>query len=86
MGTNTADIPGVVNALTTNTFSATTNTFDTYLDESNYIDEKGNRFKVLATDVAEVRAATISIMPENLLDRLTDQEIRDLIAYLESRK
>jgi len=29
-GTNTADIPGVVSSLTTNTFSATTNTFDTY--------------------------------------------------------
>jgi len=38
LGTNTADIPGVVSSLTTNTFSATTNTFDTYLDESNRIE------------------------------------------------
>ncbi len=54
----------------------------TNLDESQYIDEKGNRFKVLATDVQELKAVKNSIMPEGLLDRLTDQEIRDLIAYL----
>src|SRR5262249_22699953 len=58
----------------------------TYLDESEYIDEKGNRFKVLATEVADVRAAKNSIMPDGLLDGLTDQEIRDLVAYLASRK
>jgi len=58
----------------------------TYLDETEYIDEKGSRFKVLATDVAEVKAANISIMPEGLVDQLTDQEIRDLVAYLASRK
>ena len=58
----------------------------TYLDESAYIDEKGNHFKVLATDVADVRPLRISIMPDGLLDGLTDQEIRDLVAYLESRK
>ena len=58
----------------------------TYLDESEYIDEKGNRFKVLANDVAEVMAANVSIMPEGLLNGLTDQEIRDLVAYLTSRK
>jgi putative heme-binding domain-containing protein len=59
---------------------------NTYLDEYTYIDEKGNRFEVLATDVADVRAAKNSIMPEGLLDVLTDQEIRDLVAYLVSRK
>lgn len=58
----------------------------THLDESVYIDEKGNRFKVLATDVANIRAAKNSIMPDGLLDNLTDQEIRDLVAYLASRK
>ena len=35
LGTNVADIPGVVSALVTNTFSATTNTFDAYIDNSN---------------------------------------------------
>jgi putative membrane-bound dehydrogenase-like protein len=58
----------------------------TYLDVSEYIDEKGNRFKLLATEVADVRPIRTSIMPDGLLDGLTDQEIRDLIAYLASRK
>lgn len=58
----------------------------TYLDESEYIDEKGNRFTVRATEVESSTAATNSIMPEGLLNGLTDQEIRDLLAYLESRK
>lgn len=58
----------------------------TYLDESEYIDEKGNRFTVRATEVASITAAKNSIMPEGLLNGLTDQEIRDLMAYLESQK
>jgi len=58
----------------------------TYLDESHYVDEKGNRFVVRATEVDGVTAAKNSVMPEGLLDMLTDQEIRDLLAYLESRR
>jgi putative membrane-bound dehydrogenase-like protein len=58
----------------------------THLDKSVYIDEKGNRFELLAGDVANVRAAKNSIMPDGLLDVLTDQEIRDLVAYLAARK
>ncbi|MBM3981603.1 MAG: c-type cytochrome [Planctomycetes bacterium] len=58
----------------------------THLDKSVYIDDKGNRFEVLATDVVDVRAAKNSIMPDSLLDVLTDQEIRDLVAYLMARK
>jgi putative membrane-bound dehydrogenase-like protein len=58
----------------------------TYLDESYYIDAKGDRFKVEAKDVAEITAAKGSIMPNELIDTLTDQEIRDLVAYLTSRK
>jgi putative membrane-bound dehydrogenase-like protein len=58
----------------------------TYLDESYYVDAKGDQFKVLATDVAEISAAKGSIMPDGLLDLLTDQEVRDLVAYLASRK
>ena len=50
------------------------------------MDAKGDRFKVLATDVAEVSAAKGSIMPDGLVDGLTDQEVRDLVAYLASRK
>jgi len=58
----------------------------TYLDVSEYIDEKGNRFKVSAGDVENIEASQVSIMPEGLFDNLTDQEIRDLLAYLLSRK
>lgn len=58
----------------------------TYLDESEYLNEKGQRVKVLATDVAEVTPLKTSIMPDGLLDRLTIQEIRDLTAYLSSRR
>src|SRR5262245_10162325 len=58
----------------------------TYLDETHYIDAKGDRFMVRATDVAEITAAKGSIMPDGLVDGLTDQEFRDLVAYLASRK
>ena len=58
----------------------------THLDKSVYVDEKGNRFEVLAGEVADIRAAKNSIMPDGLVDVLTDQEIRDLVAYLASRK
>ena len=58
----------------------------TYLDESEYVDEKGDRFRVRAGEVAEITAARASIMPDDLVAQLTTQEIRDLIAYLQSRK
>ncbi len=58
----------------------------TYLDESVYVDARGDRKKVLARDVADITAAKESIMPDGLVDTLTDQEIRDLVAYLLSRK
>lgn len=58
----------------------------TRLDESEYVDEKGGRFKVEARDVVGTGLVRSSIMPDNLLDGLTDQEVRDLIAFLESRK
>ena len=58
----------------------------TYLDESVYVDAKGDRFKVLARDVADTTLAKGSIMPDGLVDTLTDQEIRDLVAYLLSKK
>ncbi len=58
----------------------------THLDKSVYADEKGGTFEVLATDVVDVRAAKNSIMPDGLLNGLTDQEVRDLIAYLAARK
>ncbi len=58
----------------------------TNLDESYYVDAKGIRFKLEAKEMAEVSAARESIMPNDLLNGLADQEIRDLVAYLSSRK
>jgi len=55
---------------------------DTSLDQYTYVDEQGKRFKVKTGDVVESRALPTSIMPAGLADRLTDQELRDLLAYL----
>jgi putative membrane-bound dehydrogenase-like protein len=54
----------------------------THLDEYSYVDPQGNQFKVRTTDIAESHAASQSIMPVGMADRLTDQELRDLLAYL----
>ena len=58
----------------------------TRLDESEYVDEKGERFRVKAGDEAGITPARGSLMPDGLLDGLTDQEARNLVAYLLSRK
>jgi putative heme-binding domain-containing protein len=58
----------------------------TNLDESYYLNERGQRVKVLATDVADAAPIRTSIMPDGLHDKLTDQEIRDLMGYLSTRK
>jgi putative membrane-bound dehydrogenase-like protein len=58
----------------------------THLDESVYVDAKGDVFKVLAGDVADAVPTKGSIMPDNLVDVLTDQEFRDLVAFLAARK
>jgi putative heme-binding domain-containing protein len=58
----------------------------TQLDEYTFLDAKGDRFKVKTGDLAEQRPLATSIMPDGLVDRLTDQEIRDLLAYLQTRK
>jgi putative membrane-bound dehydrogenase-like protein len=54
----------------------------THLDECVYVDAKGDRFKVLANEVADAVPTKGSIMPDNLVDLLTDQEMRDLVAFL----
>jgi putative membrane-bound dehydrogenase-like protein len=59
---------------------------DTNLDTYTYVDEKGTRFKVKTGDVVESQALPTSIMPAGLIDRLTDQELRDLLSYLGERR
>lgn len=58
----------------------------TVLDEYTYLDTKGELFKLNTGDVIESRPLAASIMPNGLADLLTDQELRDLLAYLCSRR
>src|SRR5260370_41853760 len=54
----------------------------TYLDETVYVDAKGDKFKVLAGEVADAVPTKGSIMPDGLVDTLTDPELRDLVVVL----
>ena len=58
----------------------------TQYDEYTYINTQGEKFKVNTRDILESKAAPASIMPADLLDKLTDDEIRDLLAFLFSRR
>jgi putative membrane-bound dehydrogenase-like protein len=58
----------------------------TVLDEYTYLDSKGEFFKLNTRDIVESRPDARSIMPDQLSDKLTDQEFRDLLAYLCSRR
>jgi putative heme-binding domain-containing protein len=58
----------------------------TDLDEYTYLDAKGERFKVNTRNIVETRPDPKSIMPDGLADLLTDQDLRDLLAYLCSRR
>ena len=58
----------------------------TVLDEYTYLDEKGGLFKLNTRKIVDSRSVPISIMPDGLADLLTDQELRDLFAYLGSRR
>jgi putative heme-binding domain-containing protein len=58
----------------------------THLDEYTYVDGAGAQFKLNTRDMAESRGVPGSIMPTGLADLLTDQELRDLLAYLCSRR
>ena len=43
----------------------------------------GNKTLIAKRDIADQSRAAISVMPEGLLDALTDQQIRDLFAFLQ---
>ncbi|MFT5323734.1 MAG: putative membrane-bound dehydrogenase-like protein [Planctomycetaceae bacterium] len=48
------------------------------------LDAKNKRTVLNRSDLEELRESTVSLMPEKLLDELTDQQIRDLLAYVQS--
>jgi putative heme-binding domain-containing protein len=51
---------------------------------TNYVDNKVVTTVVAKKDIADVRPSAVSLMPEKLLDTLTDPQIADLFAYLNS--
>ncbi len=58
----------------------------TNLDEYTYVDPQGTPFRLITRDIVESRPARTSIMPDGLVDQLTDRELRDLLVYLGSRR
>jgi putative heme-binding domain-containing protein len=50
------------------------------------LDAKNKRMIVNRADIEELVESPISLMPEKLLDTLTEQQIRDLFAYLQTEK
>jgi hypothetical protein len=54
----------------------------TNYDECTYVDANGETFKVNTRNVVASEPVAGSIMPDGLADRFTDQEMRDLLAYL----
>ena len=51
-----------------------------------YVDIVGNQFDVKIEDIISRVPLPVSIMPEGLVSKLTDAEVRDLVAYLRSIK
>jgi putative heme-binding domain-containing protein len=49
-----------------------------------YVDLAGNTFDVTIEDIIKRQPMPVSIMPEGLVSKLTTEEIRDLLAYLEA--
>ncbi|MBT7875736.1 MAG: L-sorbosone dehydrogenase, partial [Verrucomicrobia bacterium] len=47
-------------------------------------DLAGNLTRIAETDVVKREHSTVSIMPEGLLDTMTEQQVADLFAYLQN--
>ena len=58
----------------------------TELDDYTYLDSSGNLFKLNTRTIVASRPVPTSIMPDGLVNLLTDRELRDLLAYLCSRR
>ncbi|MBL9117978.1 MAG: c-type cytochrome [Verrucomicrobiaceae bacterium] len=55
-------------------------------DNHTYIDIGGNQFEIKIGDLVKREPLPVSIMPEGLVNRLTDAELRDLLAFLQAQK
>ncbi|HUP80114.1 MAG TPA: hypothetical protein VM260_16285 [Pirellula sp.] len=49
-------------------------------------DAKGEKQVVKTSEIENLRDSGVSIMPDNLYLQLSPQELRDLFAYLQSKK
>lgn len=49
-------------------------------------DAQGNRQSVAVSDIDDMQDSPLSLMPDNLYRQLRPQELRDLFAYLQSRR
>jgi len=47
------------------------------------VNAQNQRIKIPRNEIAELREADVSLMPERILDALTPQELRDLFSYLQ---
>jgi putative membrane-bound dehydrogenase-like protein len=54
------------------------------IELTNYVDNKVVTTTVAKKDIADIRPSAVSLMPEKLLDTLSDPQIADLFAYLMS--
>ncbi|MEX0713633.1 MAG: HEAT repeat domain-containing protein, partial [Pirellulales bacterium] len=54
-------------------------------DTITLLDAKNERTVLRRDDVEELRESPLSLMPDRILDELTDQQIRDLVAYVQSQ-
>jgi putative heme-binding domain-containing protein len=50
------------------------------------LDAKGERIVIPRERIGEMKASSVSLMPEKILDTLSDQEIIDFFAYLRLRE
>lgn len=48
------------------------------------IDSKAQRISIAQADVEVMKPSSVSVMPEKLLDGMTAEQVRDLMAYLQS--
>ena len=53
-------------------------------DTITLVDSKNQRTVLKRTDLEALKESPVSLMPEKLLDDLTDQQVRDLVAYLQT--
>ena len=53
-------------------------------DTITLVDSKNQRTVLKRNDLEELKESPVSLMPEKLLDDLTDQQVRDLVAYLQT--